>query len=379
MTATIKDTSAIFLHIAEMNGYREGSTESKIKYGMCMWSENRIHEPNLETEKGRSELHECMWLQRHYKQLDEFFQIKPFTLANIYKRRIGRGDYSALQLLVPRTDYQWPVPVELDASASMLQYMGLLLGDVRLTNMTNVTGDRLSDPWASGSMSRTMFKHAATPLLYGSSQLCSKLWQDKGHAFTWEQVVAFNNELKDGALGIANQLKEFIIHNCNPEPVMALTVWNETFRVECNRYKHKGETTKAYRFYDSRRDLNETILHTSTVKVPDLEQFRRFFVTALVHNLDSQVADRVTSKLMDKYNWGISIHDAFLCSPSAADDVRSWYAEELMAIYTNRKQILTDYFRSIGITQAALGQWNQLMAKVHPLPETFTINAMALK
>ena len=65
-----------------------------------------------------------------------------------------------------RTDtYQWSVPLEADASASMLQYMGLLLGDTRLLEMTNVIGDTLQDPWKLEGMPRLMLKKAATPML----------------------------------------------------------------------------------------------------------------------------------------------------------------------------------------------------------------------
>jgi len=68
-----------------------------------------------------------------------------------------------------------------------------------------------------------------------------------------------------------------------------------------------------------------------------------------------------------------------LVSPAAASDVRKWYAEELTKIYHNRKKILTDYFKSIGITAAARNQWDTLMSKVHPLTSDFVANPMALK
>ena len=82
---------------------------------------------------------------------------------------------------------------------------------------------------------------------------------------------------------------------------------------------------------------------------------------------------------MAKYGWGIPIHDAFLVSPAAAADVRTWYAEELTKIYADRKQILGDYFKSINITGAAKSQWDDLNAKIKPVKGIFRVNHMALK
>jgi hypothetical protein len=48
---------------------------------------------------------------------------------------------------------------------AMLQYEGLLTGDKRLLEMTNVIGETLEDPWKLEGMSRKMLKKAATPML----------------------------------------------------------------------------------------------------------------------------------------------------------------------------------------------------------------------
>jgi hypothetical protein len=68
-----------------------------------------------------------------------------------------------------------------------------------------------------------------------------------------------------------------------------------------------------------------------------------------------------------------------LVSPAAAADVRRWYAEELEAIYDNRKEILEQFFRSIGITSAAKQQWDALQAKIVPFEGKFKASHMALK
>lgn len=244
--------------------------------------------------------------------------------------------------------------------------------------MTNVIGSELSDPWAFDGIPRLQFKHSATPMLYGSSRACHELWQDKGHKYTIEQVQAFNKELATGALGVANQFKEFIINNVKPSEKMTVRIHKEEFEIECNRFRNIGEETTQYDIFDTKDAAIKRITHTNTTKVPDLDQFRRYFVTLLIHNLDSQVADTVIGKIMAKYEWGIDIHDAFVINPEAAEDTRTWYAQELTKIYDNRKEILVNYFTSIGIGAEAQGQWATLKTMIQPTEE-FKVSPMALK
>lgn len=164
----------------------------------------------------------------------------------------------------------------------MLQYIGALLGDTRLLSMTNCYGAELSDPWAFEGMSRLMFKHAATPRLYGSSKACYELWEDWDHNYSLEQVQAFNQELATGPLGLADQFKEFIINNVKPTEHMQVTIGAETFSIECNRYRNVGEETTAYDIFDTQTQSIRRMHHTSTKKVADLDQFRRYFVTLLI-------------------------------------------------------------------------------------------------
>ncbi len=93
----------------------------------------------------------------------------------------------------------------------MLQYIGILLNDRRLMEMTNVIGDTLQDPWKLEGMSRNMLKKAATPSLYGSSKTCNELWKQNGIKYTPENVALYNKEMAEGPFGVANMFKEFII------------------------------------------------------------------------------------------------------------------------------------------------------------------------
>ena len=65
------------------------------------------------------------------------------------------------------------------------------------------------------------------------------------------------------------------------------------------------------------------------------------------HNLDSQIANEICSKI----NWLLPNHDSFTISPNDAKDVRHIYTNAMLQIYKNRKQILKDYFTSIGIIE----------------------------
>lgn len=205
------------------------------------------------------------------------------------------------------------------------------------------------------------------------------MWKKNGIDYTPEDVILYNKEIAEGPFGIANMFKEFIINNCNPQADMDIIIGDEEFSISCNRYRNVGERTKAYKIWDSIDRKYNVVLRTETSQVPDLEQFRRFFVTLLIHNRDAAVMDNVCKKVMNKYGWGIPIHDAILISPAAAADTRKWYAEELEAMHRNREAILQGYFRSIGINASAQAEWERLQSKIHQYEGELVANHMALK
>jgi hypothetical protein len=375
-----KECNAVFLFIAELTGSfvpGSGDEDTKIRCGQLDYVKHYLKDLDLTDEEDRKDLHENVWLERLYTELDQYFRIQDTDNISI---AFNLCRHLSVDLGKYRTEsYKWTVPIELDFSASMLQIMGLLLGEKRLLEMTNVIGDTLEDPWKLEGMSRMMLKKAMTPILYGSSQACHELWQDNNIPYTADDIKRYNEELANGAFGVANLFKEFIINNARPKANMKVNIWGREFDISCNRYRNVGEKTKAYKIWDSIDKQYNTILHTDTKKIPDLEQFRRFFVTLIIHGIDSIVEDTIVEKCMAKYGWAIPIHDATVCSPAAAADVRRWAAELLEAIYNNRKQILKDYFESIGITGAANSQWEDLTAKIVPLDYKLVINHMCLK
>ena len=368
------ECEAVFLFIAELTGSfvaGSGNKEDKIVCGEKDYIENNLHALDLTTEEGKKDIHENMWLERLYNELDAYFSIaEGCSLSR--RLSIEVGTYRD-------AGYKWSVPIELDASASVLQYLGILLGDVRLMRMTNVVGDTLEDPWKLKGMSRLMLKTAATPMLYASSQTCSDLWKKAKLKFKPKDVTLYNEEMSAGPFGLANMFKEFLVNNCHPKAQMEITIGEADFGISCNRFRNVGEKTKAYKIWDSIDKQYNTLLHTDTKKVPDLEQFRRFFPTLLIHHLDSTVMDNVMKKVIEKYQFAIPIHDAAVVSPAAAVDVRKWYAEELDDIYANRESILKGFFKSIGINASASEQWEKLKAKIVPFEGDFKCSGMALK
>lgn len=358
---------ACMLFIAELNGFKSGTVKAKVQHGITCYLSSSLHEPDYSTEAGRSEAHENIWLERIYNGLDQHFQL----VNSLFKTR-ALANKEALHFIARKhsnATFEWNIPLELDASASMLQYIGLLLNDERLLSMTNVIGKTLSDPWAFEGIPRTQFKHAATPMLYGSSRACHELWQNKNHAYTLDQIQLFNAELQSGALGVANAFKEFLITNCKPSETMQVRIFDEEFTIQCNRFSNKPtESTTIYKLFDTQTSSIRTLHHTTPDRVADLEQFRRYFVTLLIHNLDSQVANHVAQLAMEKYGWCIDIHDAFIVHPNMAKDIRKWYSQALTNISANRKTILANYFQSIGIGPEAQAQWDKVTNLVHQAP-----------
>ena len=414
---------AVFLSIAELNGYKIGTVKGKFHFGIKCWLEHKLHDLlvleraiNLPTkelweelkdylpknlrdewrdshieklkaykaaetkraEKHRADQYENIWLERLYLSLDSHFQVQQVIKTKALTQR------SALSYIFNKhstSTHEWNVPIELDATASMLQWYGILLGDERLLLRTNVIvkNGKLNDAWTIDGIPRTQYKYSCTPRLYGSSRECYEIWQDKGIAYTMDQVRIFNEEINKGALGVADAYKDFLISNSKTTEVMKLHVFNEQFLVECNRFKNVGDFTTIYDIYDTETNAIRRVLNTKTKKVADLEQFRRYFPTGLVHNMDSQAANYVSQKAMEKYGWLIDIYDAFIVHPNMARDIRKWYSKFQKLIYANKDSILANYHKSIGISSEAEQEFERIKAMIHPIAGEFNPHYMALK
>lgn len=274
MQQTTKDQ---MLFIAELNGFKEGTLEAKLDYGIDCYANHKVHTLDLTEEEDRADNYENIWLERIYIELDEVHEAyDPLTR----KMSIELEQYA--------DSIKWSVPLELDASASMLQYEGALLGDDRLLRMTNcIVGEEgLTDPWGTiPGVPRLAVKKVFTPKLYGS-YADSKILLQNSKKFEEEQIKEYlpliKKEEQNGAFGIADTLKSFIIDNCKPKAAMEVHIWNEKFTVECNSFTNIGEYSKYYRAFDSVTNSVKDFKNTHTKRVPDLERFRLYFVTLLV-------------------------------------------------------------------------------------------------
>lgn len=361
-----------YLFIAELNGFKSGSTQSKIDFGReCFYNATQPHCPV-----------EAIWVNRTYTDVLNAFGPAFDPIADSVDT-LKQGEANAIL----NSNHKWTTPIEIDMSASVLGFMGLLLNHKPFMDRCNITHGELSDAWGHDIVTnRNQFKTIMTNL-YGSQQATKAKWTDLDMPFTQDEVDAFDYELEHGEMAVANRFKDFIINNCNPTAKMNLHVLDNKVPTSCNKFHHKGEKTTAYDFYDTATNSAPRVHNTSTVKVPDLNSFRRYMVTGLIHGLDANVMDNAVDAVMDKYNWCIDIHDAMVLCCEAADYGREIYANgrtadepSLKRIHTNRNTILTNYFKSIGITGAAMQEWaTEVKPHIQPLTEELIVNPLVLK
>ena len=307
---------AVYAAIAELNGYRGKNYEDKVQNGIAMYINrempdiNKMHEAN-----DYSDLHVIIWLSRIYDGLDN------------YDEKIG-----------------WNIPIELDALASMLQLTAVLTNDHEYMRRTNMIGTQFNDAWSVPYCSRNHVKKAVTPKLYGSNTEPKELWDRNKLSYSQEQLNKISEEIRTGLYANANSFKDFIIGKVKPKASMEVNIWGQKFTIECNRFKPGRTTEKTYWIFTSAQNLMKKVVHHSGL-IPDLDQFKRYFQTLLLHHLDSRIADTICAEM----DWVLPNHDAFTVHPNDASKVREIYTRELYKVYKERRKILFNYFTSIGI------------------------------
>lgn len=374
-SATAKGLENKYLFIAELLGFKKGTKSEKVAMGKQAYGANTLLDLDITTEAGQKDYYENIWLERTYADIDNYFGGESFALR-VYKNRIAKNVKT--KDLEP-VAYKWSVPIEIDMSASVLGYVGLLTNHKPFLERCNMLEGDLTDAWEIKGIPKRNQAKVIMRTIYGSSASCQDMWKDAKIPYTAEDVVAYDKALKDGEIAIGDRFSKFIISNCNPKEEMQLHVRGEKFTVECNRYRHIGEKATSFDLFDTETSTVRRINHITTKKVPDLQQFRRYFVTGLIHNLDAQVENTTTSVVYDASQWVIDIHDAEILCCEMADLARGTYARELENIYENRNEILTNYFASIGVSALATAQWAEVKKTVEPLTDEFKCNAMVLK
>ena len=235
---------------------------------------------------------------------------------------------------------------------------------------TNMIGNTIGDAWKHNTITnRKQFKSAVMRRCYGSTMEPHRMWSSMNIDYTMNDSALVLEELEIGEFSVANRFKDFIIQNVNPKPEMNIKIGNDEFKIECNRFYNVGDVTNKFDFYDTYTNSIRRIHNTETIKKPDLKQFKRYFVTLIVHNEDSQVENNTTDAVYDAYKWVIDIHDALILDCEAEDYAKDIFCSgrtpdepSLENIHRNRKEILGKYFTSIGIGKTKEARWKEDVA-----------------
>jgi len=385
-----------YLFIAELVGFRSGSEKAKIQFGRTAYYNAELTDCEVEN----------IWLKRIYNDISNAFQDK-FESAR-YQRHLKitqSNDKSTLieeladleSSIIKNSSYKWQVPIEIDMSASVLGFIGLLLNHKPFLDRCNITHGDLSDAWGHDVITnRAQFKTIMRQC-YGSQMTAQRMWDDmnkgkkptdKGYIhYTAEEVHAFNHELESGTMAVANAFKNFMINNARMQPVMELNVIGDKVTTYCNKFHNVGETTSIFDLFDTATNSIRRIHNTETKRIPDLKSFKRFSVTGLIHGLDGRVMDNAVDAVIDRYGWVLDIHDAMVLCCESANYARDIYANgrtadepSLKHIHTHRNKILSDYFTSLNIPASRISEWKATVVPlVEPLTEELIINPLVLK
>lgn len=361
-----------YLFIAQLCGFKAGTVDDKAAFGrQCYYTTAQAHDPV-----------ENLWLQNTYTDLDNAFNT---PVLGILKRRASEGN---LAFPDPKLrPYKWQYPIEIDMSASVIGYYGLLLNHKPFLDRCNITMGDLSDAWGHSVITnRKQFKTAMRPM-YGSQLSAKDMWNDMDIEYTNEEAIAFQHELEVGEFAPAMAMKDFIINNSQMQPEMTLVVNGERTLTYCNKFHNVGETTSIFDLYDTATNSIRRIHNTETKRILDLKSFKRYGPTGLIHHLDGQVMDNTTDAVINQYKWAIDIHDALVLCAESADYARHIYANgrttsepSLKQIYRDRNRILSEYFTSLNIPASKLAEWKSTVAPlIQPLTEELIINPLVLK
>lgn len=393
-----------YLFIAELVGFKAGSAKAKEQFGRTAYYNATMTDCAVEN----------IWLERLYADLNNAFdgkfestrfdrhmRIQEYKAGSAWHQARVTGMIDELialeQTIITKSTYKWQVPIEIDMSASVLGYLGLLLNHKPFLDRCNITEGDLSDAWGHSVITnRKQFKTIMRQC-YGSQMTAQAMWDDmnKGKSkddsdyihYTMEEVEAFNKEMATGDIAVAIAFKDFLINNAQMQPVMYLNVLGDRVTTMCNRFFNVGESTSVFDLYDTATNSIRRIHNTQTKRVPDLKAFKRYGPTGLIHGCDGRVMDNTTDAVIDECGWVIPVHDAMILCCESADYARHTYANgrnnnepSLKYIHTNRNQILSDYFTSLNIPASRVADWKaNVLPLVQPLLSELVINPLVLK
>jgi len=253
---SIEQMNDIYYFIAELAGSNATTILAKIEDGKAHYSARTLPILDLTDEGDRKDLHELIWLERIYRDLDTLLTgVVPFTL--------------------------WTVPLEVDASMSVAQFVGAITNDERLLTRTNVIGATLVDPWFIEGVPRLTAKTVGTPVFYGSSQSATSLIRSKGLEVKQDEVRAIRKEFTTGGLAIMRQFKDALISNyTNHKPTIEVHIWDDVFNVEVNKFKQAGTKLVITEAWNGKKFVRS--MTREPITVPDYDYMKLFWATCLV-------------------------------------------------------------------------------------------------
>jgi hypothetical protein len=339
-----------YLFIAELTGFKKGTKLAKFTAGNKAYANKTL----------TGDLVHDLWLENTYADIDAYYNTP---------------------------NHKWIYPIEIDMSASILGYIGLLLNHKPFLDRCNILPGDLSDAWGHDIITNRDQMKTTMRRCYGSQMSAVDMWRDMDIEFTQDQVNTFEYELEYGEMAVANRLKDFIINNSIMKPEMTVRVFNETLNFSCNKFHNVGEKTTQYDLWDSHTQSIRRIHNTQTTRKPDLKSFKRVGPTTLIHGLDSQVENNTCDAVIDEYGFCLPIHDALILCAEAAHYGREIYSNgrtpdepSLKSIYTNRNTILSNFFNDLGIKGSKIAEFkSEVLAYAEPLTEPLEINSMVLK
>ena len=248
----------------------------------------------------------------------------------------------------------WDVPIELDQGASGIAVIGLLLGLEDLLERTNyLVEDGLKSPWRS-----ELEKKAVTPFIYGSQASFQKLWRKNGLDFSDSNIAEVKVQAQELTEGVFGKLKKLILSSRPGERQNVFTTEAWTVQASKKYYQPTGRVTvKKVKYYNPTKD-EDCVLERHTPQSKLLpEQFARFFLSGLIHNVDSILIDSViTSAISNGVEWMLDIHDALLVHPNDAGVVRECHREASQNILNNGCTIVRKYLVSLGVSQEDINE-----------------------
>jgi len=248
---------SIYGFIAELLGLKRQRYSTRILAGMIAYKRRELPPINLDTEEGRKELHEHIWLERIYDKLDELNEVGTVV---------------------------WDIPIEVDATMSLAQVLACITNDKRLMQKTNmIERDDIQDAWHIDGVRRVSAK-TQVATFYGSSASVASLLKSNNIEVDKDEVRAIRKEFNRGAFAVIKAFKDAVIKFSDVQtPIYKVKGWNEEYIVEVNKSKVVASDLKPYMVWNPAKKRTKTFFMHKPIRVPDYDAFRTYFATGLTY------------------------------------------------------------------------------------------------